>query len=272
MSKVLQTSHSLTVLLEHVRAQLDMLSLGHLTPSIITPERLREALLEIQAKLPHHLRLPVDPTQQLWKYYSALGCATLLEDDKLLVLVPVPLLDRDSTFEIYQVMNLPFPYPKLEPEIRAVARYKVESEFVALNLARTKFMLLTQGEAEKCKNDTLGTCGSVSPIYVAGSHDLCILELFKKNKKGIRDHCQVEVLARVMLPKAISDTDGIWAVATQEEIELFKVCAGETTTSIRLTPSLFFVELPHGCGAHGQSISLPPTTGQKRHLKRMRLY
>lgn len=65
MSKVRQTSHSLMVLLGHVRAQLDMLSLGHLSPSIITPERLREVLLEIQAKLPHHLTLPVDPTQQL---------------------------------------------------------------------------------------------------------------------------------------------------------------------------------------------------------------
>lgn len=70
-----------------------------------------------------------------------MGCTTLLEDDKLLVLVSVALLDRDSTFEIYQVMNLPLPYPKLRPKIGAVARYKVETEFVALSLARTEFML-----------------------------------------------------------------------------------------------------------------------------------
>lgn len=104
-SKVRQTSQLLTVLLEHVRAQLDMLSMGHLSPSIITPIRLREVLLGIQARLLHHLRLPVNPTKPLWKYYSALGCTTLLENKKLLVLVSVPLLNRDSTFEIYQVIN-----------------------------------------------------------------------------------------------------------------------------------------------------------------------
>lgn len=38
VNRVRQTSHMLTVLLEHVRAQLDMLSMGHLSPSIITPE------------------------------------------------------------------------------------------------------------------------------------------------------------------------------------------------------------------------------------------
>ena len=55
VNRVRQTSHTFTVLLEHVRAQLDMLYMGHLSPSMITPERLREVLLEVQAKLPHHL-------------------------------------------------------------------------------------------------------------------------------------------------------------------------------------------------------------------------
>lgn len=74
-SRVHQTSQLLTILLEHLRTQLDMLSMGHLSPSIITLGRLREVLLEIQAKLPHHLRLPVDPTEQLWKY-KALVCVS----------------------------------------------------------------------------------------------------------------------------------------------------------------------------------------------------
>ena len=52
-------------LLEHVRAQLDSLSLGHLSPSIMTPNYLREILTKIQTELPHHLRLPVDPTEEI---------------------------------------------------------------------------------------------------------------------------------------------------------------------------------------------------------------
>ena len=97
-------------------------------------------------------------------------------------------------------------------------------------------MLLTREEAQRCENDALGTCTSASPIYLTGSHDLCETELFRKNKRGIRDHCQVEILTDVMLPAAVSIADGIWAVATQDEMELSKVCENKMTTAMRVIP------------------------------------
>lgn len=108
LNKVCQTSQSVMILLEHVRAQLDMLSLRHLSPSIMTHGYLRELLFKIQTELPHHLRLPVDPIKELWRYHKALRCVTLLED-KLLVLMTLALLDRESNFEIYLVINLHTP-------------------------------------------------------------------------------------------------------------------------------------------------------------------
>ena len=122
-------------LLEHVRAQLDSLSLGHLSSSTVTPNYLKGILIRIQTELPHHLRLPVDPTEELWKYYNVLGCVTLMENDKLLILRSVPL------FEIYQVINLPISYPRTDQKMGAVARYRLETEYIALDLARTKFMM-----------------------------------------------------------------------------------------------------------------------------------
>ena len=258
ITRVRQTSRTLITLLEHVRAQLDMLSLGHLSPSIVTPSHLRSILVGIRARLPHHLRLPVDPTKELWMYYNALGCVTLLEDDKLLVLLSVPLLDRDSIFEIYRVMNLPLPYPREDQKLGAVARYKIETEFLALNLARTKFMLLSEVEAIKCKNDALGTCSSVSPIYVMGNHELCVLELYKGDRGGIDKNCQTEVLTNIVLPQAISVTDGIWALATQTEFALSEVCEGKPTKTVKVIPPLAMIKLPLGCSAFGTSVSLPP--------------
>ena len=78
-----------------------------------------------------------------------------MENNRLLVLMSVPLLDRDSTFEIYQVINLPIPYPRADPKMGAVARYRLETEYIALNLARNKFMILPEGEVNKCKADVL---------------------------------------------------------------------------------------------------------------------
>ena len=82
----------------------------------------------------------------------------------------VPLLDRDSTFEIYQIINLPIPYPKADQKLGTVARYRLETEF----LARMKFMMLSAGEASNCKADSFGTCTSVSQIYVMGNYKLCV--------------------------------------------------------------------------------------------------
>lgn len=49
VNKVLQSSQTLTILMEHVRAQIDMLSLEQLSPGIATLGNLRELLLKIQA-------------------------------------------------------------------------------------------------------------------------------------------------------------------------------------------------------------------------------
>ena len=119
------------------------------------------------------------------------------------------------------------PYPKPNQKFEAVTRYKVEAEFLALNLTRTKFIWVTNEEANKCKVDALGTCVSASSVYVTDSHDLCVLELFKKSKKGIKK-CQIEVLPNVILPTAISVLDGILAVATQRELKLSKLSVKKT--------------------------------------------
>ena len=55
-------------------------------------------------------------------------------------------------------------YPKTNQKLKAVVRYKMEAKFLALNLVRTKFILLTSEEANRCKMDALGTCISASQI------------------------------------------------------------------------------------------------------------
>ena len=77
--------------------------------------------------------------------------------------------------------------------------------------------MLLPREAQRCENDALSICACTSPIYVTGSHDLWVTELFRKKKRRIRDHCLVEILADVMLPAAVSITDGFgqWLLRTK---------------------------------------------------------
>ena len=51
--------------MEHVQLQLNMLSLVHLSPSVITPRSLKGLLLEIENYLPQCLKLTYDPKGEI---------------------------------------------------------------------------------------------------------------------------------------------------------------------------------------------------------------
>ncbi|CAC5399406.1 unnamed protein product [Mytilus coruscus] len=95
--------------LEHLGSQLNMLSLGHLSPSTITPTNLKRLLNEIKNKLPRYLDLSEDPNSNLWFFYRLLTCTTVLYDDKILAIISLPLLDSNNRFEVYKAYNLPMP-------------------------------------------------------------------------------------------------------------------------------------------------------------------
>lgn len=74
----------------------------------------------------------------------------------LFPIVHIPLLDGYSTFEVYQVYNLPVPIvttssvPAAEQPLspnsndkNVVARYAFENEILAINSNRTQYVLLT---------------------------------------------------------------------------------------------------------------------------------
>lgn len=62
-------------------------------------------------------------------------------------------------------------------------------------------MYVTDNKRSKeiCKVHALVTCTSLSSIYTTGDRKLCVLELFKGNKEGIKENCQVEVLSSTVL-------------------------------------------------------------------------
>ena len=87
-----------------------MLSLTHLSPSLITPRNLKHFLLTTKNKLPFSLKLPEDPDTNIMYFYRTLICETLLDDDKLLVVITVHLLDQTGEYEVFKVHVLPLPW------------------------------------------------------------------------------------------------------------------------------------------------------------------
>ena len=137
---------------------------------------------------------------------------------------------------MYQVINLSIAHPRVEQKLEIVAKYKVDTEFLAFDSTRRRITLLTNEEDKRCKTNALGSFGAASPIYVVGNHRLCVFELFRGDKKKIEDSCQIVVLTDSVLPQAICISDGIWTVATNMGLDLSKVCEGSPTMTIKLIP------------------------------------
>ena len=103
VEEIKQSLQKALIYVEHLQLQLNMLSIGKLSPSIITPLKLHDLLLDIQTK--RALRLPGDPKTDLWHSYKLLTCNTVVEEDKILVVVPVLTLDSNEDFEVCRVLS-----------------------------------------------------------------------------------------------------------------------------------------------------------------------
>ncbi|VDI78044.1 Hypothetical predicted protein [Mytilus galloprovincialis] len=58
--------------LKHLQLQLNMLSLGHMSPSLISPGNLRVLLTDIKRRLPVTLKIPGDEVKDIWNFYKFL--------------------------------------------------------------------------------------------------------------------------------------------------------------------------------------------------------
>ena len=247
--------------LEHLRTQLNMLSLGHLSPSVITPSKLSFLLARVKEKLPVSVRLPVDPSKDLWKYYHILSCTTIFENNKLITIVKIPLLDVNEEYEIFKVHNLPLPYVGRniteEDQPNMVARYQLEADYLGVNAERTNYMLLTGTDVAHCSSKLTDFCQTKSPVYPVNLSKLCVMSLFMGHKVHIGKYCTTEMQPNTQLPTAQYLDHGQWVVATQVPLKMSIVCQEENSLQT-INPPIALISLNQTCSASNDYLTLPP--------------
>jgi hypothetical protein len=77
---------------DHLQSQVNMLSLGQLSPCTINPRQFKKLLLDIKLKLPKTLTLPGDPDKKIWYFYSQLTCTAIMENKRIVVIILSPCL------------------------------------------------------------------------------------------------------------------------------------------------------------------------------------
>lgn len=68
-----------------------------------------------------------------------------------------------------------------------VAQYDLEANSIAGNTDRTQYMLLSSNELRSCSNPLMGFCFAKSPVYKTSVSKLCIIALFLRKSKRLRN-------------------------------------------------------------------------------------
>ena len=249
--------------LEHIKTQLNFLSLGRLSPSNLSPASMKSLLISIKSHLPPTLTLIGDSNTDLWVFYRQLKTIALIDNDQVVVIIHIPILQIISQYEIYKIFSVPLVTQGMQTDDNQIsemtATLNLESNGLMINKDRTKYTLLTDQELDKCSDPNVNWCSVASPIFPVNVAKLCIVNLFLKNRESSWKYCQTIVNLNTRLPFAISLFNSLWAIATQNDLKFAIVCNDGTSRTELVKSPIGILEIPSICTASNDNMVLSPT-------------
>ena len=224
---------------------LDTMAHQILTPTLIAPADLREILLHAQEAIRNRprLKLPTDPTDKLWEYYTYLKIVPVVMNNYLIVVLQVPLVDISTTFQVYEIFNL----PALHPKLGIAYQYVLESNFLVVSSDQHYFMMPLETDVMACKLTRGHWCKMRTAMYPVAIIDWCIASLFINDKERIERTCSVKTLKRYN-NIAYDLGKGLWAISASASTPLQIDCL-KGSEHITVEPPLQIIHLENGCGA-----------------------
>lgn len=183
-----------------------MLSLGHISPTDISPGNLRQLLLKVVNQLPSYLKLLYDTTTQLWSYYRILPCTTLTGDENLIIAMTIPLLDTNKRFEVFKAQNLPVPNLKTN-QSTMLARYGVDTKAIAIDDVRSTYTTF-KIEARLWQRKHGHFCSIDKSFYSVSSSNLCVIRIFLNNISETEKQCSITLKNNLVHPNAVNLREG----------------------------------------------------------------
>ena len=244
--------------LETLRMHLNLLSLNHLSPTTVSPSNLRSVLSDVKSHLPPTLTFPIDHNQDIWSFYKKLSCNAILDGNKLIIIMAIPLLEVNDILEVYEIFNIPLPVSGGYNSTDLTAQYSLEAQGIMVDNKRTKYALLSSEELAVCGNPMQNYCTQRSPIFPINLSKLCVVNLFLGNERKIKRYCKAMVSINTRLPSAHYLFNGQWAVASRTNLTFTIVCHGKTgaTPTITIRAPLDVLHLKQTCIGSNENMLL----------------
>lgn len=249
-----------------IRLTINLLTTGVFSPSAIPPDRLRSILKEIKKNLPPNLRLPIEDNKAIWHYYKYLKTEAIFEKEKLIVIIKIPLINLNEIYDIYKISNIPVIDVNISNANNndidttvMTAKYLLESDYIALNKARSSYIIPNIKDIDACIRFPKGFCRIDSPIYPTNLPRYCVLALYKK--ENIHKFCKIKINTNVKLPIATQVSSGVWLISTNNKITFTVVCDNKHGSNIiTADPPLSLINIKSNCVANSNKLILPKFT------------
>ena len=241
---------------DHLKSELNVLGTGKISPEIISPKQLRSLLLIIKSEIPRLAKLPFNPERRLWQYYEILEASTFMDTDQIVIVLKIPLRDSRFQFELYKVLNLEMALNYTPRDMTAYIA--LQSQYLAINLERTKYMLLEEENERQCSRPLLKFCEVSNPIYNVVSRQQYLVALFFNQTENIEKLCVKMINVNARLPLITEINPHLWAVTTKSPLRFSVVCYDKkaVTKEIIINPPLGVLYLNSSCNANNDFVSL----------------
>ncbi len=232
------------------------------TPNLISPYDLRNILRDVEEKLKANpkLMLPVAKEADIWSYYQFMKIEAFVEQDMLIVILVLPLIDKDLQFDLFKAHNLPL----LHPEMKKLFTYDLESPYIALGRDGHYLTLPNHDDVLTCQISNGHFCNLNTPLYPTKDSKFCIYHLLVNDGEKIKENCKLEV-SDYTHDSAVSLDQNIWALSVLEPIDLHVTCLSYSY-QIELENNFEIVELDNACEAYNSKLILPSSNVVKHNI------
>ena len=223
------------------------------SPNLIPPTDLRNILNDISKKLITNpkLSLPIHENADIWSYYQFLKIDAFVHSNMLIVVLVLPLIDKELEFDLYRAHSLPL----LHPELKKVFTYEIDSPYIAIRSDNNYFTLPHSNDVMKCQISAGNFCNLNTALYPTESTMKCIYHLLANNDEKIKKYCTISI-SKYTQDTAINLEGNTWALAVLEPIKLHVTCL-TYSYQIDVKTSFKLVELENSCQAYSPNIILP---------------
>ena len=152
------------------------------TPNLIPPTDLRDILKDVKAKLVANpkLALPIDRNANIWSYYQFLKIDSFVHRDMLIVILTLPLIDKDLQFDLFKPHSLPLIHSKLKKTFL----HELESPYIAMRSDSNYFTIPVHDNILTCTISAGHFCKLNTPLFPVDTTIECIYHLLVNDREN----------------------------------------------------------------------------------------